>query len=151
MKFIRRTACLLLVALGAATAWPAEAAGPYNIKGTGTGVSFASGSWTMTAARGPACNPTVLLHPGQGVDSYTVDVSGMAGRLVALDWSAEVDQGRLETRIFNGTCDIAIINGQPTFSENPGRFVFVLPAEARYLVVAPNLAYNVKFTLNIIG
>ena len=148
MKIIRRTALLLLVAVGAVAAWPAHAAGPYTIKG-GTGAAFASGSWVMNAARGPACNPTVVTHPGQGVDSYTLEVSGFAGRFVNIDWSAEQDNGRLEVKWFNSTCDVAIVAGQALSAENPGRWTTLVPSDARFVVVAPALMTNVTFSINL--
>jgi hypothetical protein len=148
MKIIRRTACLLLVGAASTAAWPAQAAGPYTIKG-GTGAAFASGAWTMNAARGPACNASVVNHPGQGVDSYTVEVGGFAGRFVNIDWSAEQDQGRLEIKWYNATCDIAIIAGQATSAENPGRWTTLVPSDARWVVVAPALMANVTFSINL--
>ena len=148
MKIIRRTALLLFVVVGGAAAWPAQAAGPYTIQGGLGGGAVATGAWLMNASSVAACNDAVVGHPGQGVDSYALNVSQWAGRFVHIDWSAQVDNGRLEVKWYKANCQAAIIAGQATSAENPGRWTTLVPSEAKWVVVAPALMANVSFSIN---
>lgn len=146
MKLIRRTAFLLVLVVGAAAGWPANAA-EYTIKG-GTGVALSSGGFIMSGARGPACNAALVQHPGQGVDSYLLDVSSFAGRRINLNWRADQDLGGLDVAFYKNTCDVTIINGQAPHAQNPGTWSLLVPGDAKWILVAPSYAFNVTFSIN---
>ena len=150
MKFIRRTACLLLLALTVATAWPAHAAGPYTIK-YGLGGSFSSGTALLKASKGPACADTVTQHPAQGVDSVILDARPYAGRVVHLDWSAEQRPagGGVDANFFNSSCFEEIIGGASYVSRAPGRWTFFVPPASRWMVVSSSSVVNMSFHINL--
>lgn len=148
MNTLRRIACIAAASAAVAAAWPAQAAGPYTIRGGG-GQAASTGGFVMSAARGPACNASVTQHPGQGVDSQTLGASGFAGKRVNLNWNAEDDRGGLEVAFYDGACNMAITAGQSTYSANPGVWNFLVPAEARWIVVTSSYAFNVTFSINL--
>lgn len=147
MKMIRRAACLTALAALAATAWPAQAAGPYTIKGGG-GANFSSGPVLVANLRGPACADAIALHPAQGVDSQILDGRGFANRWVAIDWSAEQNMGGLDLTLFDATCAQIFIAGHQMATNTPGRWVLPFPGNVRYAVFSSRLATNVTFSVN---
>lgn len=141
-KALLSTAVAAVLAAGLALAPQALAGeGPYTIAASGVpGRGVTSVAWI-------GCNQAVVSTPINGVDARVVSAAPYAGKTISISWAATAaapSPGGLYASFQDSRCVGIAADSR---SHTPGTWTFVVPSNARWMVISALGTANVTFRI----